>query len=136
MFRISQKVIDSILRHSLEDFPHEACGLLIGTANTILDARPTTNVALQKTNRYIIDPFEMIKIEEEVNLEGLDLIGTYHSHPDNSNVLSSVDLESALPNWLYLLISTDGIRCSFSLWKLHDRGFKRQDFEILSTSGL
>ncbi len=136
MLKITQRTIKDVTARSLAEFPHEACGLLVGIGETIFEARSTINVASEKSNRYSIDPFEMIRIEEEVNKLGLDLLGTYHSHPDNSKTLSSIDLASALPNWLYLLISTDGDQTSISLWKLSNGRFEEQQYEIVSNSGL
>lgn len=131
MLQVAKTVIDLTAAFALEDFPLETCGLLIGTEGRILSVERTRNVAPNKQNRYAIDPFEMIQIEETAYSKGLDVLGTFHSHPDNSQTLSSIDLASALSNWYYLLVSTDGVNTSITFWKLNEKSFQRLDFEII-----
>ena len=50
------------------------------------------------TNRYEIDPVEVVRIQRDARLRGLDIVGFYHSHPDHPANWSPTDLEEAY--WL------------------------------------
>lgn len=71
--------------------------------------RPTT-----KDNRYWIDPQLMLRVQREAR-EGtgtdsaghrhLDIIGTYHSHPDHLALPSECDRTLAWPSYSYIIVS-------------------------------
>lgn len=64
--------------------PKEACGFLLGRALNegfiILKIVPATNV-LDSNAAFEISPSEVLKVFEEADTLGLEVIGVYHSHP-------------------------------------------------------
>ena len=46
-------------------------------------------------NRYLIDPRELLRIQQEAREHGHDIIGFYHSHPDHPARWSQTDLAEA-----------------------------------------
>jgi proteasome lid subunit RPN8/RPN11 len=94
-----------MLRHVQEWFPEEACGLLGGLDEEVIDVLPVTNV-LHSPVRYRMDPQEqynaMLKIEET----GHKIIGIFHSHINGPEDLSVTDLtEASYPDSAYLVWS-------------------------------
>lgn len=66
------------------------------------------NACESPSNRYNIDPKELIRIQLDSREEGLAILGFYHSHPDHPARWSSTDLEEA--HWLgcsYVITSVE-----------------------------
>ena len=113
MLRISQLEYDAIRRHGEETYPHECCGVLLGS----LDGE---NRAVTKTvrcgntrsdsphNRYHIAPEELVRIQRQAREKGLEIVGFYHSHPDHPARWSQTDLAEA--HWIgcsYVITSVE-----------------------------
>jgi proteasome lid subunit RPN8/RPN11 len=104
MLKIPGVVYDEMRRHGEETYPHECCGVLLGTFG---DADERTAKTLQRAgntrtdspqNRYNIDPRELIRIQREGRERGYDIVGFYHSHPDHPAQWSQTDLAEA--HWI------------------------------------
>ena len=96
---------DSIRAHGEETYPHECCGILLGTIDIDKDVREIKilvragNTRLDALhNRYNIDPKELIAAQKQARLAGLDIVGFYHSHPDHPPRWSQTDLAEA--HWI------------------------------------
>lgn len=101
-------------------FPDEGCGLLIGPVPGAFDApgrevavdeaRPLPNGwdASAKTNRYLIDPRELARIEAELSGSGRGVVGFFHSHPNAPAWPSPFDLMMAWPCLSYWIVRVDG----------------------------
>ena len=103
VFVIPKKVYDSIRGHGEETYPHECCGVLLGTStpegwrvNSAVRAGNTRTDSAH--NRYQIAPIELVKIQREAHRQGLDIAGFYHSHPDHPAQWSSTDFAEA--HWI------------------------------------
>jgi proteasome lid subunit RPN8/RPN11 len=101
MLRISQSNYGALRVHGEETYPHECCGVLLGTM-TDDGARFVTSIARAGNtrtdsahNRYNIDPKELVRIQREGRERGEDIIGFYHSHPDHPAQWSQTDLAEA-----------------------------------------
>lgn len=112
MIRITDESIEAIKSHAVADYPHECGGLLLGhldSANgkTVVETLPMENTADVETrhDRVLIDPRDLMRAEREAREKGLDVIGYYHSHPDDEAMPSQFDLDHALPGWSYIIVS-------------------------------
>jgi proteasome lid subunit RPN8/RPN11 len=101
MLKITSKEYEAIRRHGEETYPHECCGVLLGTMGDD-GARVVTSTARcgntrddSPHNRYNIDPKELVRIQREGRARGEDIIGFYHSHPDHPAQWSTTDLAEA-----------------------------------------
>ena len=113
MLRFSQSTYEEIRRHGEEAYPHECCGILIGTSES--DVRTVSTVVRcgntridSPHNRYHIDPRELIRIQREARESELDIVGFYHSHPDHPARWSQTDLAEA--HWIgcsYVITSVE-----------------------------
>jgi len=101
MLRLGQSLYAALRLHGEETYPHECCGVLLGTM-TDDGARVVTSIARagntrtdSPQNRYNIDPKELVRIQREGRERGEDIIGFYHSHPDHPAQWSQTDLAEA-----------------------------------------
>lgn len=107
-----RKIVEDCVR----SFPREACGLISGykvkSGLIVIASRvyPTRNSNDSATS-YKVAPEDQVRIMLDMESEGLELVGIYHSHPDGRAYPSSVDIEQAFyPEAVYLIVGMkDGI---------------------------
>jgi proteasome lid subunit RPN8/RPN11 len=133
----------AIRAHGEETYPHECCGVLLGSMDG--DARIVSSTARcgntrddSPHNRYNIDPKELVRIQREGRDRGEDIVGFYHSHPDHPARWSQTDLAEA--HWIgcsYVITSVEkgkaGVTNSFELSGTdeNDKKFLDEQVEVL-----
>ena len=112
MIILNQPHIDAMNAHGARDYPYECCGLLIGRflengAKEVVETYPISNAREEeaKRNRFLIRPEELLAGERSAMNKGLDVVGFYHSHPDEPAVPSGYDLDHAWPVYSYIVVS-------------------------------
>ena len=93
--------LEQIRRHGEETYPQECCGVLTGEMPS--DGSKQVRAVVRSVNThtdqsrswYQIDPHELVRIQREACERGEDIIGFYHSHPDDVADWSASDLEEA-----------------------------------------
>jgi proteasome lid subunit RPN8/RPN11 len=96
--KIQKALLEQLRNHGEQTYPHECCGVLVGDADnkTVKSVVACGNTRTDSPqNRYHISPAELIRIQREAALAGLDIVGFYHSHPDWPAKWSSTDLDEA-----------------------------------------
>jgi len=114
---VGPDALDQIRRHGESDYPHECCGLLIGSfaadgGKVAQEIFPISNAREEaaKRNRFLIAPADLMRGEKHARQRLLDVVGFYHSHPDHPAVPSAFDLEHAWPVYSYVIVSVrDGV---------------------------
>ncbi len=112
--KLSKSHFDELRQHGEETYPHECCGVLVGKVGdagskgvlAVVRCRNTRTDSPQ--NRYNIDPRDLIRIQRESQLAGQDIVGFYHSHPDQPARWSATDLADA--HWVgcsYVITSVE-----------------------------
>lgn len=107
------------MRTSLEDVakaigehaaraPYELCGALLGMAGRVTGFVPLENRSHTPETRFFITAADVLRIEKEAEAHGAQLVGFYHSHPRGTAEPSPVDIEAALPGYIYLIASGAG----------------------------
>jgi proteasome lid subunit RPN8/RPN11 len=143
MLILPAELHDEIRAHGMRSYPHEGCGLLVGTtagdANTVMAVRPLANVwpvEEEKIERFKIDPQDLLAVEIEAMQEDLGVVGVFHSHPDHPPIASPRDLAWAgwdVYSYLITEITAAGAGASRSWKVLPERsGFVE---EIIQTVG-
>ena len=96
-----------LARHLMQVYPNEGCGILLGRDVRIEKIKPAENLITDENGRtfFKMDPLTIYKEECEAQKEGLEVIGFYHSHPDQRAVLSKTDEEYMIPEMLYIIVS-------------------------------
>jgi proteasome lid subunit RPN8/RPN11 len=141
MLKLSSQLKKEINAHGAQSYPFEGCGLLLGRMeagdNVVEGLYPAENrwpLEEEKPIRFLITPEEMMRAEVAAANQGLDVIGIFHSHPDDVPVASPRDLAWATwPGYSYLITEVrqgqSGLSRSWQL--LEDRsGFVEEEIEI------
>ncbi len=113
-----------IRAHLERAYPEEGCGVLLGRERD--GARRVERVLGfenrredSRRNRYLSAPEQLLAAEREARAEGLEVLGFFHSHPDQPARPSAFDLEHAWPYYSYLIVSVAGGRAVESrCWRL------------------
>jgi proteasome lid subunit RPN8/RPN11 len=107
-------------------YPNECCGFVLGKFQDsgarkaeLLIPIDNAREAEQQYHRFKIEPEDFMKAEKEARLQGRDLIGFYHSHPDHPAWPSAYDTEHALPFYSYLIVEVEkGKAGALTSWEL------------------
>lgn len=80
--------LDEIHQHALDEYPNEACGLVVayGRHHRIIRA---DNQAPDPRTTFVMDPAAWLEVRDSE-----EVIGIYHSHPDGNAEPSPADLTS------------------------------------------
>jgi proteasome lid subunit RPN8/RPN11 len=111
MIELKQQQENEIRQHGERDYPHECCGLLIGrfgdVQKEVIETYAISNAREEeaKRNRFLIRPEELLRGERYARERKLDVVGFYHSHPDDKGIPSQYDLDHAWPTYSYIIVS-------------------------------
>lgn len=96
---------DALIAHAREEFPDEACGLLTGARDAVKRVIRMTNTEHSPV-AYVMDPKEQLKVFDEMDRDGHDLVGIYHSHTHSAAYPSATDVRMAFyPESAYVIVS-------------------------------
>ncbi|MCA9949495.1 MAG: M67 family metallopeptidase [Anaerolineales bacterium] len=127
MLKLTHGVYKQIKAHGAASYPHEGCGLLLGYVedgvNVVTAVQPMQNiwpVEAEKPTRFRIAEDDWRDAELEAMLNGLDVVGVFHSHPDNPPVASPRDRAwAAWTGYSYLITQVNNGDPSYSRsWQL------------------
>lgn len=122
--RLGASLVEEIRRSGERAYPAECCGVLAGHAGgvkQVLKLVAVTNRRTDDPHRYLISPDDLWRIEAEVRLLGLEVLGCYHSHPDHPAEPSAFDTEQAWPWYSYIIVRVDrGGATDLTSWVLND----------------
>jgi proteasome lid subunit RPN8/RPN11 len=103
--RLPKDFADAIIEQARGEHPNEACGLLAGTNGSVSKLFRMTN-AERSPVIYRMDPAEQLRVFNEIDEAGLDLVAIYHSHTRSPAYPSSTDVSLAYyPEAVYLIVS-------------------------------
>ncbi len=105
---ISREFVDAILAQSREEYPEEACGVILGPVGSGRPERmkPMVNAAHSPTF-YEFDPKDLLALYREVDDLDEEIVVIYHSHTDTEAHPSRTDIAYAgEPEAHYVLVST------------------------------
>ncbi|HXF96425.1 MAG TPA: M67 family metallopeptidase [Gemmatimonadales bacterium] len=123
---ISATDLEAIRRQGGRDYPHETCGLLAGRwdgeAKRVERVVPMPNARGDSPrNRYLIGPDAFRRAALELERDGLEVVGVYHSHPDHPPRPSEFDREHAWPRLSYVILEVRAGRAqTLASWVLAD----------------
>ncbi len=115
-----------IYEHSLAAYPREACGLLLGSNRRAMRAVSCRNMAAEP-DRFELHPEDFLAAELEAETVNLEVVGVWHSHPDQPAVPSERDRENAYPAWIHVICRVDATEdTSLRAWHLDQGRFVEQ----------
>lgn len=139
MIYITEEHKKAIEAHGEKTYPFECGGMLIGRfeadgKKVVTETFPLENSSREdQKNRVLILPKDVMKAERYARSLKLDVIGYYHSHPEDRAVPSQYDLDHALPVWSYIIVSVIGGKAvDVRSWQMEDdrSKFNEEEFFI------
>lgn len=126
MIQLTPEHRSEIAAHGERDYPHECCGLLLGSFDgdqlkVAAEIYPISNAREEeaKRNRFLIRPEELMRGERYAREKQLEVVGFYHSHPDHPAVPSQYDLEHAWPSYSYIVVAVAaGVAGDLRSWEM------------------
>ena len=108
--KIKKTHLNEIFEEAKKKYPIEACGILAGKkhdSEAFVEKVYHAKNILNSKSAYRIDPADQIKAFQEAEIEGLEIIGFYHSHPFWEPYWSKEDEEKgkAWINYLHVIVS-------------------------------
>ncbi len=89
-------------------YPEEACALLVGKASRVSEVVISRNIAEEPLRFFEIDPAVRIKVEKQCRVEGCEIIGVFHSHPNGEAAPSQIDAKMIYePDLCWVIASVD-----------------------------
>ena len=134
VLKIKSQHLEKIYQHAKKCYPLEACGILVGRVEgeeRIVTKVYHTKNMLASPSSYQIDPIEQLRVFEEAERKGFDVLGFYHSHPFEDSFWSKADEEASelWEGYVFLIISLK-TRATNAYIKKQDR-FEKEDVTIL-----
>ncbi|MBL76352.1 MAG: hypothetical protein CL763_05475 [Chloroflexi bacterium] len=103
--QIPKSFKETMLKHALENYPNECCGVLGGLNNTATAHYPMQNAA-NSPYRYEFEGREHIEVSRQIEANNSEIMCIYHSHTGSEAQLSDTDLRLiTYPDSYYLIIS-------------------------------
>jgi len=143
MISIESHHLSEMRRHGERDYPFECCGLMLGQFQSnghklAVETYPISNAREEeaKRNRFLIRPEEYMRGEKYAREKGLDVVGFYHSHPDEPAVPSKYDLDHAWPTCSYVVVSVQkGQAVDLRSWEMEPDRSKFNEEVITEAPG-
>ena len=140
MITLDEGHLNEIRMHGERDYPYECCGLMIGRFETsgqkiVAETYPISNAREEeaKRNRFLIRPEELLRGEKHARARSLDVVGFYHSHPDDRAVPSQYDLEHAWPTYSYIVVAVESSKATdVRSWEMEADRSRFNEEEIVS----
>jgi [CysO sulfur-carrier protein]-S-L-cysteine hydrolase len=121
---------DEIVAHARAGLPNEACGIIAGRdgrAELLLPAESDE----PSPYYYRIESRDQIRIMNEIDDAGLDLIGIYHSHVSSPAYPSRTDAEQAFwPDAVYVIVSLAGGGAELKGYRIANMAITEEPIEI------
>ena len=140
MIALSAEQLSEMRQHGERDYPFECCGLMLGRfgdgGKTVVETYPISNAREEeaKRNRFLIRPEELMRGEKYAREKALDVIGFYHSHPDERAVPSQYDLGHAWPTYSYVVVSVEkGRAVDLRSWEMKSDRSRFNEEEIATS---
>ncbi len=144
MLRMTPDVARAIAAHAEATYPDECVGLLLGRLaddhKLALAVHPAENRwegqmqlaagddPTSRRDRFYLDPRDYLRAERAAGAQGIDVIGVYHSHPDDVAQPSERDRIGAQgagggPHFAFAIQSVrQGVAAELTSWLLLDNG--------------
>src|SRR5436853_75140 len=140
MIELTEHDLRARRAHGERDYPFECCGLMIGRfedgLKKVVETYPISNAREEeaKRNRFLIRPEELMRGEKYARAKSLDVVGFYHSHPDEPAVPSKYDLDHAWPTYSYIVVSVEkGQAVDLRSWEMESDRSRFSEEEIATS---
>lgn len=121
MIRIDRGAWDRMVAHAQATYPDECCGAMLGVSeNGVTRVKEAVEMENafdgEQRQRYEIRPEDLIQADREARRRGMELVGIFHSHPDEDAYFSATDLKNSCSWYSFVVLSVrngafDHARC-------------------------
>ena len=132
---LSSRLLKQLERLAASGYPNEVCGLLVGRESDfrteIYRVHQGNNLATDRlADRYLLDPGDFLATDKAARDDGLDIVGIWHTHPDQAARPSATDLQAAWEGYSYLILAVteEGVM-DRKCWRLSGSSFVPQRLE-------
>lgn len=103
--QLERKFYEQMVEQGLAEFPNECCGLMAGSQGQAVKVFPMVNADASPVT-YRLEPLQQLKVQDEMDEAGWDLMAIYHSHTHSEAYPSETDRKQAFyPDSYYLVLS-------------------------------
>jgi len=103
--QLERNFFDEMVEHGLAGFPNESCGLIAGKQGRPVRFFPMRNADASPVT-YRLDPKEQLRVFDEIEEQGWDLLAIFHTHTHSEAYPSDTDRKQAFyPEAEYLVMS-------------------------------
>ena len=103
--QLDRVFFEEMVEHGVSGFPNEACGLLAGKEGRPVRFFPMRNSDASPVT-YRLDPMEQLEVFDEMDDQGWELLGIFHTHTHSQAFPSETDRQQAFyPEASYLVMS-------------------------------
>ena len=111
MLELTPDHLETVLDHARAAYPEECCGLFVGEpypgGARVREVMPAPNRHPEPRRRFDVDPSVLLAGHKRARVQGHEVVGYYHSHPDSPARPSFHDAAAALPQASYLIVRVD-----------------------------
>lgn len=131
MIWLPANLLAAMVSHARREVPREVCGWLAGKDGRITRVFPVPNVAEDPMTRFLMEPVAQVRVMRRVAAMGLDLVGTYHSHPRTSATPSARDRQlAAYPEIAHLILSLSNPEPEIGCYRIAPEGSRALDLVL------
>ena len=103
--KLPRPLAQELVAHAIADLPNECCGMISGQGSHAALVHRAANTE-SSPFMYVMDPQEQLRIMNEIDAAGDDLVAIYHSHTRSAAYPSRTDVDLAFfAETLYLIVS-------------------------------
>ena len=124
-------MIDEMVAHAREEAPNECCGLVASTNGDAVRIYRAAN-AEHSPVKYVVDPRDQIRIQNDIDRNGWDLGAIYHSHTRTEPFPSQTDVNLAR-NWpepIYVIVGVAGDDADVRAFRIVDGTVTETELEV------
>jgi proteasome lid subunit RPN8/RPN11 len=132
---LDRAVYDDLIAHAGDGNPEEVCGVLGGSRGDAeshaATARRAENAAESPRTRYALDPAEQLALMDDIDDDGRDVVGFYHSHPAGPPRPSETDAaQAAWPGYSYVIVDLSGASPYVGSWRWTGAEFEQEPVRL------
>lgn len=131
--RLSSEQMLSIVNHARNEQAKEVCGIIAGNVGVASRIIPIKNAASNPEYHYQMDAQELLQALKDIDLADEEMLGVYHSHPNNEPIPSEEDVREAqlnTPNMVHVILSLKYGKVRFQAWHIHDGRAERVELLV------
>ncbi len=103
---IEKRYIQDMIAHAQAEVPNECCGVLACLNWKIVRLHRGVNAEASPV-RYNLDPKDLLRITNNIEDNGWEILGTYHSHTHTEAYPSATDIRFVWPEYVYFIVSLE-----------------------------